>query len=168
MQTRNEVYKLIEDHYRAHSSDLVKIYAGRCRGRHISEEMVQEAYTRALTYWESFDETKEFDKWFSQILVNTFKSKGKEERAHGSSDRLMEEIVDVQSKAFNLLIIRDVERFIAEQPANTIVILNLFFFKEYTSKEISEMVPEGHSVIRRIIQQFRKALRKKFKTRLFE
>jgi RNA polymerase sigma factor (sigma-70 family) len=167
MLVKSEVYDLIEDHYRANFKPLCMRYRGPGGSRANGEDIVQEAYTRAMTYWESFNVEADFKKWFNRILLNCLKDKVKEERSHGFVDQ-EEMVADVQHKAFHRLVIDDVKKIIYNQPANIRYILTLYFFGQYPTQEIAQLVPESHSNIRRQILLFRKKLRRQFKTRLFE
>ena len=170
---REEVYKLIEEHYRTNSKRLVKRFSGVGRSRHNSEDLVQEAYTRALQYWKSFNAEKfsdenSFDKWFMRIVVNCMKDKIKEEKEHGAVSGV-DVPADVRPNVLNRLIIEDVRKIIAKEAENIRYILTLFFFEQYKGAEIAEIVPESHSYIRLLIHNFRKHLRDEMRgTPIFE
>ena len=167
MLAKAEVYELIEDHYRSNFKHLVMRFRGPSGSRHNGEDIVQEAYTRAMKYWHSFNVDRDFKRWFSTILLRCLKDKIKDEKEHGFFEG---EIItsDTQTKAFNRIIIKDVQKIIHMQPDNVRYILTLYFFEQYKTKEIAEIVPESHTNIRRIIHDFRKTLRRKFDVRLFE
>ena len=167
MLAKSEVYELIEDHYRSNFKHLVMRYRGPSGSRHNGEDIVQEAYTRAMQYWQSFNIKKDFRKWFSRILINCLKDKIKDEKQHGFFETDLAPS-DSQSKAFNRLVIKDVLKIIHMQPDNIKYILTLYFFEQYRTKEIADLVPESHANVRVIIHSFRKTLRRKFDVRLFE
>jgi len=128
---------------------------------------VQEAYLRALKYWEAFKYEQDLNSWINGILKRCLIDKIREEKEHGSVFE-GEVVADIQSKAFNRLVIEEVIELISEEPPNVQLILNLYFFEEYKTSEICEQVPETNTNIRQIIHNFRKYLRGKFKTRIFE
>lgn len=167
MLVKSEVYALIENHYRSNFKHLVMRFRGPSGSRHNGEDIVQEAYTRAMQYWNSFNVEKDFRKWFSRILVNCLKDKIKDEKQHGFFET-NDGVADVQTKAFNRLIIKDIQKIIHMQPDNVRYILNLYFFEQYKTTEIADLAPESHANIRVIIHNFRKILRRKFDVRLFE
>lgn len=163
------MYAMIEDHYRSHADNLVKRNIGTTGAYHLAEEVVQEAYTRACQYWESYEFAKDFNKWFNSILMNCLKTKIKEEQEHGAVSDEGPEVADVQSRAFNRIILEEVKERIDAQPDNIRFILMLYFFGENTTKDIAEIVPETHSNVRALISGFRKKLRDEFGgARLFE
>lgn len=63
------MYDIIEQHYRDNFDRLVSAYQGRV-GHHNAEDVVQEAYTRALLYSKSFSDERPIDHWINQILRN--------------------------------------------------------------------------------------------------
>jgi len=73
--TRDEAYKVIEDYYRKNFKRLVNISRGRAGSYHNAEDVVQEAFTRALKYHKSYNPAMTaFDAWFSRILDNSLRS----------------------------------------------------------------------------------------------
>lgn len=65
------MHEIIHQHYLNNHQKLVKRYSFRAGGVHQAEDIVQEAYARALKYFNP-DRIDDFDKWFSIILVNSF------------------------------------------------------------------------------------------------
>ena len=164
---RLEAYSLIEDHYRKNRGGLIKTFRKILRSHHLAEEVVQEAYTRALTYYNTFNKNSSFDKWFSMILTNSMKDKTAEERMHGQSlDD--ERDIELPHPGFNIVYLDQVRQFIEDQEGNVRNILTFYFFNQMTSKEISEIVPEKHDNVRKIIFDFRNRLRDRFGKRIYE
>lgn len=63
------MYNTIEEHYRSNFGSSVS----KLRGRYgiDAEDIVQEAYVRALTYHATFQYDGDFNRWFGRILANT-------------------------------------------------------------------------------------------------
>ncbi len=78
---------IIEEHYRKNKNRLVKVVSRRLgNDQHLSEEAVQESYTRALDFFNCCDfEEKGFNGWFVTILNNVVKDVGRIERDRGLS-----------------------------------------------------------------------------------
>lgn len=163
---KDAVYAVIEQHYRDNHKRLVKVFMGPAGNVPNAEDVIQEGYTRACKYWKSFNINKDVDTWLYSIMSNCLKDKIKDERQHGASED--EEECHSHHKAFNNLIIRDVIAIIEQQEGNIPTILKLYFFEQYTTKEISEVVTESHNLVRQIIHRFRKQVRNDLNERLFE
>lgn len=167
MTTRPEMFILIEEHHRTFNDRLVKGLTGSSGGRANAEDVVQEAYLKALSYWSSFNPEEPLSKWFGGILNNCLKDKIKEEIERGAIER--EDLPsDVQARAIHQLMLSDVNKVVEQEPKNIAYILKLFFFEQYKSREIADIVPESHTRVRQIVHNFRKTLRKQFNTRIFE
>lgn len=63
------MYSAIEQHYRANYDRLVTAYSGRV-GYHNAQDVVQEAYTRALVYSKALVGDRPIDHWINQIIRN--------------------------------------------------------------------------------------------------
>ena len=81
---KKQVYKLIEDYYRENFDSLVIRTINKAGGKANAEDIVQEAFTRALTYYTSYvPDIYEFGAWFSRILDNTSKDFHRVEKNKG-------------------------------------------------------------------------------------
>lgn len=158
MNDREEVYSLIEEHYRKNRDKLVKGFIGLARNRQGAEDIVQEAYARACQYWNSFKVAGNFDNWFSSILQNCVRDFKRSSYAGAlSTEELRNEPV--------LVLKRDqldklwLENKIKEKPENVRTILYLYLFEGYTSYEIEQIVPEKAPAIRKMVERFRREMR---------
>lgn len=163
MQT--DIYKRIEDHYREHRERLVSFCNKFLNNMDRAEDVVQEAYTRALTYWESVpDEPDEFVPWFQGILNNCIREDWKKEKAKGMS--VLDENVDeipIKSAAIPTIILKAVEDRIASKEDRVAKILSMHFIEGYTAKEIGEMVKDTPNAIRVMVHRFREEIKKDYR-----
>lgn len=152
--TRN---KLIEDHYRSNHERLVKklIWRVPYRSRAIAEDVVQEAYERALRYYRTFNPTiKDFTTWFNTILNNTLKSFKKSESNSGVTyeyDDNIDEITPPRNVSHYYELISQLD---SPNPVEK-EILNLFFILGFKSREVALYVNKSHTNVRQIILRFR-------------
>jgi RNA polymerase sigma factor (sigma-70 family) len=156
--------KIIERHYRANFSRLTKLMARRLGGdKHLAEEAVQEAYTRALKYFKTFDpEVKEFDIWFNTILNNATSQLKAVELHRGvmKDNEDLEHIAedgDKEAKAhWNQLKQKIAEDIDAIDNKTHAEVLRLHFHTGLVPSEICEIV-EGvtREAAKKIIQRFR-------------
>lgn len=158
---QEETYVLIEKHFREHQSRLVKALSHSIGNYHHAEEVVQEAYTRACAYWESFNDDFPFNEWFGGILNNCIRNKLKDEQHHGMADDGMDEVVAPQ--VLNKIHLDDVKKYIAEQPDRVKHILTLFFISQYTIRMITQVVKDNENTVKQVIKNFRMRLRDMFK-----
>jgi len=166
--TQEEIYKLIEQHYRTNYRRLVKGLSSNSGSSHNAEDVVQNAYFRACEYWTSYDETSDFKGWFNQILNNSLRDKINEERMHGAVDDTVS--VETQKpRALHKIMLNQVTEFIKSHPEKLRKILELYFLQQYRSKDIAKVVPERVHHIEQLVYMFRKALKEKFgRVRIFE
>jgi RNA polymerase sigma factor (sigma-70 family) len=159
---KQDVYKQIENHYRANRNTIVKKFRNTAGSYASSEDVVQEAYARALQYWNSYDAAQPLDRWFNRILLNCLSDAKKSERATSSSEDAVATEDEFPPNALDKLMLQDVRKLVDKEPDNIRTILDLYLFKQYKAKEISEIVPETHGNVRLIVHNFRKKLRDSF------
>lgn len=84
---QEEVFKLAEEHYRAHHDSLVKTMGRIMGSHHDAEDVVQDAYTWSLHNWEKFDPDRgTFDLWFLSPLRHSIRNKKRDQHTHGISE----------------------------------------------------------------------------------
>jgi len=156
--TREQVYALIEEHYKENFTRLVSRMSGPSKSKHNAEDIVQEAYLRALQYWKSYKEHIKIGQWFRGILNNSTRDFFRAESLSGMSvDDYGGEIIS--PSVFHRLELQELIERMGEQPERVETILRLYLLDEYTVKEIEEVVPESKTNIRKIVQRFREEIR---------
>lgn len=157
--TRQEVYKLISEHYRENFQRKVDALSARNASKANAEDILQEAYTRAFQYWNSYDPTKPFDAWINSIVLNAMRDFFKTEVQYGMVREEDEWIYDYKMpEAFRRIEIKELVRLIDDEEENIAKILRLYLIEGYTSQEIDAVVPETRVNIRKIVQRFRDKL----------
>lgn len=166
MTDKEQTYTRIEQHYRDNYDRLVMLCNKYLHNMERAEDVVQEAYTRALTYWESVPNAEEeIYPWFQTILNNCIRENWKSERIQGMSENIEDFQEEIQIKASGIpsIILSQVEKRIADTPENVQKILQLFFLQQFTTKEIAELVPETANNIRVIVHRFREGIKRDFR-----
>ncbi len=155
---RNE---LIEEHYRLNYNRLVKIVSRRVPNKSLAlaEEVVQEAYARALKYYSTFEpKINTFDKWFGGILRNATNDCRTTEGSGGTMKEYDENTEDVRVSKDDykhlhhiLLEIHAIQKY-SNRDYN---ILTMFYVHGFTSKDISVYQNMSHNNVRQIIYKFK-------------
>lgn len=126
-----------------------------------AEDVVQEAFTRALKYKRSWNpEYKTLGAWFKGILNNAARDKKQEERMQGMSgpEYYESEELDTTMAKSEL-----VEKVISEMDTSiNSEVLRMFFVLGYTRKEIAEVVELTPKYIGNVVYEFRKSMQEKY------
>lgn len=159
MQT---AYQAIEQHYRKNFSLLVPRYAKFLNSYERAEDVVQEAYTRALTYWHDCPtDQEELGKWLNTIMGNCLKDNHRDAIMQGATmhreEHAPEEVVE--AAAIPAIIYREVVKRIDSKPKNQAQVLRLFLLQQYKPTEIEQLVPESAVTIRKMVSRFRKDIK---------
>lgn len=148
----------IEQFYRRTYQEHIKKVSNRVGGVYNAEDVVQEAFARALKYWDSFDPThKTIGSWFNTILNNAAKDFSKEERMLGMCLEFDEEVYDgVAMSQTSHHMLRKLEKLINKKTGHTRELLYLYYLKGYKPREIQEVLGLNNMAIRIAVLRFKK------------
>jgi RNA polymerase sigma factor (sigma-70 family) len=152
---------VIENHFKENYGRIVKRMSFRAGTVWDGEDVVMEAYARAMLYYRAFDGTN-FDKWFSTILRNCLR-----EHRYGPRDvdvvEFNEEEVEGSScNSYNGRTMVRIYEEIQKRPAVQSEILMLYFHQEYTATDISRMTDYKYGQIHQTILRFKNEIREKY------
>ena len=143
--------KEIDEYIRLYSMDLTRLCMSLCGNTHDAEDLFQDTWVKVMKGIDSYKDEMPFDKWLFSICVNTYKNKVKQfynrKRIKFATEEDMQtffnSIPDIQEddrESYELLY-RAVERL----PKKLKAVVALYYFKEYSAKEVAEIlgIPEG-------------------------
>lgn len=162
-EKRKQFYKKVESHYRENADRLVKMYGRFLSHTERAEDIIQEAYTRALTYWDAYDEEKPFDKWFNSVISSCLRDNKRVERMHGMVDITEAMDVPIKPAAIPTIILDQVMKRIETKDDTTASILKLTLLKHYRPGEVAELVQMTPNAIRQTVWRFREEIKKDFR-----
>lgn len=155
---------LITEKYDKDFDMLVKIYNNRAGGVHNAEDVVQDAFERAIRYRGSFSpHVQEFGAWFNTIANNSLKSFKRKEKLLGMAvdldedEELGESMLEWEDQMLDM-----VKWELNKKPDNTRQALYLYFFKQYKPREIEQVIDMSNGYIRLAIFEFKKLLTEKY------
>ena len=148
----------IEKHYLANRSMYVKRMTFRAGTPEDAEDIVQEAYYRALRYKRSFS-GEGFDKWFITILNNCLRDQKNIQKGH-SADEFDEELADgTGCTHYSDHVMKEVFELISTKSVMQQEILNLAFQQDYSPIDISRITDYTYSNCHQVIRRFRQELK---------
>lgn len=161
--TYEEFISHLDKFYRENNSRLVKTYTRFIQNQDRAEDIIQEAYVRALTYWDAYDQEKPFDKWFNSIISSCLRDNKRIETMHGMVD--IKEAMDVPIKpaAIPAVILDKVMQRIDKLPETEASVLRLTLIQHYRPSEIANLVKISANAIRQIVFKFREEIRKDYR-----
>lgn len=157
MSKRNE---LINEHYRLNYTKLVKKTQRRVPYQSITlaEEVVQEAYSRAIKYFRTFNPViNNFDIWFSRILRNATNDCRTRESDHGLNKEYDSNTEDIRVNKIERENIALIKQEINSNQNHKEILMN-FFIYSLNSKEVSELLGIKDGTIRQVVSRFRKRI----------
>lgn len=154
----------IEQYYRENYGKLVKSVANRVGGMYNAEDVVQEAFFRALKYSDTYDhEVSELQTWFGNILKRAMYSFKRDELQQGMvRDGLDTEEPVEDFRALGVSTLKEVAEEISQKKESHRVVLDLAYIKGYRPREIVEIVDEGIRNIYTILDRFKQEMVDKY------
>ena len=151
---------IIETHYRANFDRLSKQWGRRFDNQTVGQDVVQEAYLRAIKYLHTYDASQKFDNWFGRVLHNSYKDFRTEEQGHSHDeiDEFSLEGIENHHEVDRLL--KQIIDKIDEEKPESQEILRYVFQNGYSAREVSEFYPMSHRNIRKIVSDYRVKIRK--------
>jgi RNA polymerase sigma factor (sigma-70 family) len=142
----------LEKFYRENYKEYLKLFTKRGVQINDAEDIVQEAFFRAVKYFDKYNPAlSDFKKWFGTIINNVHKDWIRESRNGG--------LVKSSTEDHQEFAITEEIRDSIKKNIKYYDILYSYYELGYTSKEVSEMTGYSHSHIKRIIQDFKKSIR---------
>lgn len=152
------MYKLIEEFYTENRRLLVNSWSRRAGSPENAEDILQEAFFRALKYKDSFNpERQEIGAWFNRIMNNTFVAFKRDERLEGMSveynDETHAETYEMSQTDADLTarIIDEINK----KDGDVRDTLYLFFVKEFKPTEVRDILDIPYRTIQSYIYRFK-------------
>ena len=151
--------ELVNNYYRENYDALVKKVKNRAGSPENAEDVVQEAFTRALKYFDSYLPHLQFERWFGVILSNTLKTYQNECRMAGLTkniDDALDELEPVVPDHIKDHFRNHMDKLSNSKGSYNKEIIRLHILFGYTSKEISELLGISNGAVRNSISAFTK------------
>lgn len=152
----------IEEHYKANRQRLVKRMTFRTGTKEDAEDVIQEAYYRAIKYQRSFDGSN-FDRWFHTILTNCLREHKNFMKGYSVAEYEENDEEAVACPFYPSKVMAEIYEMVEKRPASQSEILMLYFHQEYSARDISKILPLSYSMIHQTIQRFRNELKEIYK-----
>lgn len=156
-------YDLIEAHYRANRLRYMKWLTFRTGAPESADDIIQEAYYRALKYHQSCREGEGVNKWFGRIISRCLIDFKNEENGQPKDEFIEEEAEGTACPHYPSHIMREVFELIDTKSLVQKEVLNMYFKNEYTAHDISQITEYSYAQCHKIISRFREELRQLYK-----
>jgi RNA polymerase sigma-70 factor (ECF subfamily) len=154
---------MIEQYYQENRDTCVKRITRRCHNVTDAEDIVQDAFERALRYKNSLDTAKDVGAWFNTILNNSFRDWQKKERLQGMSVELTEENGGEYvspTEAQNLS--TEILDMIKEKKPLSRNILTLHLERGYTPRDIARVLDTTTKHINMVVFRFKQQVKERY------
>lgn len=161
------MFAIIEDHYRAKAPSIIKNIAYRAGGKEDAEDIVQEAYYRALKYIHAFNPNEfDFERWFSRLFSNVWKDAISAKYQRGKPEELNENHENFIDKTFNSNAAQLMElvydEILLTENEDHREILTLYLIYGYKLNEVAEITDQRSGTVNQILFRFKDGLKKTY------
>lgn len=157
---------MIEQFYKDNYQLLVKRIKARRMQEADAEDVVQEAFVRALKYQDSFDPGRqEIGAWFNTILNNSFKDYRHANFTGDYSFTEEEHMTEADDATDNWLdkdVINKIRAEVQELKKPHRDIVELVMLNGFKYKEASQILDERIDNIKKVLYRFKQTLREKY------
>ena len=152
------MHKQIENHYKENDGRILKRTTFRAGGIHQAEDIVQEAYCRALKYYNEL-KVEEFDRWFSMILNNAYNDYKRDEIGLSYIEDEDEPLGLEECGLVNRQTRREVYDIISTKSVVQQEILLLHLKQGYSPTDISNVSDHTYANVHKVISRFKAELK---------
>lgn len=157
---KNEV---IGKYYEEEYANLVRRITFRAGSPENAEDIVQEAFTLAIKYFNSYDPEADFGGWFDAILNNATRKFKRDERLYG----MCEEFEEEEHEGLEMDVLHhDVQKKIREDMklGNALhsSVIDLYFNKMYVVRDIVKVTDLKPKHVKLIVQRFKDTCKAKY------
>lgn len=165
MKERNQV---IGDYYTKSRSSLIKKVSGRAATPENAEDIVHNAFVKALQYWGSYDpKVKGLDEWFGCILNNSLKDFMRDERNYGMSMEFDEEEIEgIEMSSLSDDIKQKIKKEIGFASLKNQKVLSLYYVQGHSVAEITQITDLKPKHVKLIAQRFRDHMQERYKAKV--
>lgn len=153
----------ISKHFEENYDRLVKIVRNRAGGEYNAEDVVAEAFARAIQYQDSYREVFPFENWFTTILNNALKDFKRDERHSGTFVELEEDHISTDEDGNFIMVLADelVEE-IESRKGDEGTVLYLYFLRGYKRRDIVRTTEFNDNTIKSYIKRFKAEMKEKY------
>lgn len=153
--------KILSEFFEREYDTLVKRVSKRAGSPENAEDVVQEAFYRALKYWDSYSpDNALLGAWFNTILNNACKDKVSDDRKLGMCIEFDEELFDgVEMSHVGEDLAKHISKLISTKEFPRREVLRLYYEKGYKPSEICQILDVENSAARQAIWRFKDEVR---------
>ncbi len=145
--------------YHQHKDRLMSIIYRYTRQIDISKDLLQETFIKIFKKLSDFNEEKgSFNNWTARIAINETLQYKRSKNIFSNTVDLTEKMKTIDDSVLNTLTIEELRSTIDRLPEVHQVILNLFYFDEYSHSEIGDLLNIEPSSSRSRLTRARKIL----------
>lgn len=155
-----------------HYSDMVyRIAYSYLKNREDAEDIYQEVFLKALYRREGFREQEHAKRWLIRVTVNAchslYRSPWKRRRQECDDWNVLSEKSQASEgwQVFDSL--EEVRDMLSGLPAKYSIVLYLFYYEDYSTKEIAKMLKRKESTVRTQLMRGKELLKKRMEERGF-
>lgn len=153
----------LEELFRTNYNLYLKKYSFRCGTPEDAEDVIQEAFARALKYIDAYNpDHHPIGAWFNTIIENAFRDWRKDNRLGGIVKEDIDEVGDIPVYDNNRTLDRKLLEFLIDTKGGyKRDVLRMHYIFGYHPREITQLVPLNTRVISSYLYDFKEEVKHK-------
>lgn len=156
------MYREVEEHYRKNRNTIIKKLTFKAGSVQDAEDVVQEAYCRALKYIHAYNPNEfEFSRWFSRLFQNVWRDVLADKYQRGKPEEIDEKdfiCYKFESNAPQLMELVYDAIFATENPDHR-EILTLYLIYGYKLREVADIMGWRSGSVNQVLYRFKDELK---------
>lgn len=148
---------LIQQHYLDNKLKLLKRLSFRCGTEWDAQDVLHDAYERALRYIHAFN-GENFGAWFNTICNNAVKEHKNSSKGFSTQEFNEDEEEGTPCTHYSERIMREITDLISTKSVVQMEVLSLHYQQDYSAKDISRITEHSYANCHQIIRRFRQEL----------
>lgn len=158
MLSREDNYLIIEQHYNENKLKLIKRLTYRCGTEWDAQDVLHDAYERAIKYISSF-RGDNIGAWFNQIMNNALREHKNASKGFATSSFDEEDEEGVPCNHYSERVVKEINDLIDTKSVVQMEVLKLHFQQDYTARDIARITEHSYNNSQKIIIRFKQELK---------
>lgn len=155
----------LEEFFRKNSFTLVKRIKARGMQEADAEDVVQEAFYRALKYFQTYDSNlMSVDAWFSSILNNSFKDYRHANFTgdYSFTEEHLEDTYEGEDRCLDKKMIELIREKVTSLDTSQRNIIELVLLNGFTTREASQILGLNREAVKKTVTRFKSKLKERY------
>lgn len=159
--------KIINDYINQYKKKLTRLCLNLCGNYPDADDLFQETWIKVIKNFDTFDSSKDFEKWLFSICINTYKNNCRSFSRHNTisfasaeeKELFLSSIpdTDIKNEEYEQLL-----EIIGQLPEKYRIVLSLRYFNDYSEKDVAKILNIPVGTVKSRLNKAKQLIRRRF------